>query len=96
MNKESVYISQLPMGAEPYGKNPNTSPSGIMPNYIGAGVEPAAPGGFPYAETCTIIRNETGERCGAPQAKGTEFCIGHLRAMRKAAAEEAAKNESDN
>lgn len=40
-----------------------------------------APGSAPYLGRQRCIANE--DTCEGPQAKGTEYCIGHLRAMAK-------------
>lgn len=45
------------------------------------GAVPAAPGGMPYLGHTSCMANE--ETCRGARAKGTDFCIGHLRSMAK-------------
>lgn len=40
-----------------------------------------APGSAPYLGRNRCIANE--DTCDGPKAKGTDYCIGHLRAMAK-------------
>ena len=96
MQKQTMYENQMPAGAERYGAPRDIESIALMPSYIIAGTELAPPSGVEYVppiEACTIIRDND-ERCRAPKAKGTDFCIGHLRAMEKAAAAAEKENES--
>jgi hypothetical protein len=55
--------------------------------YATADAKPAPAGGMPYAgHTRCIANNET---CQGARAKGTNFCIGHLRQIEKEIANES-------
>jgi len=87
MSKELVFGSQQLAGTERYGSTSNTEVAGIMPAYMMPGTEPAPPSGVEYKTampTC-IGLNLKEERCMAPKAKGTDFCIGHLNRQAKEA-----------
>jgi len=83
--KEPAYKSQMPAGAERYGATTGTEQAAIMPVHIMPGVEPAPPSGNKYEGhqgVCNFL-SETEEGCRAPRAKGTDYCIGHLRHFEK-------------
>lgn len=87
MSKQSIYGSQQLAGTERYGATSNTETSGFMPAYASPGTEPAPPSGVEYKTampTCVGL-NLKEERCMAPKAKGTDFCIGHLNRQAKEA-----------
>lgn len=81
-----VYTTQVPAGCEMYGSpKPGQEVSGIMPDYIQSNTELAPPSGNEYKAampTC-IGFNLKEERCRAPKAKGTDYCIGHLKRLEK-------------
>lgn len=88
MARQSVYQSFIPEGCEIAGSGQghslvtNIAPAGMSP-----GIEAADPTGNPIKTvipTC-IGLNKHEERCMAPQAKGTEHCIGHLSRIEKQA-----------
>jgi len=89
MNRQPVFQSQVPAGCEMYNSPKiGQDVSAIMPNYIQSNTEPAPPTGVEYippVPTCTHWNEMKQERCKAPQAKKTEFCIGHLNQQAKAA-----------
>lgn len=83
MQRQHVSHGQMPEGAERYGASPNSEQAVLVPTYMAvAGSQPAPPSGIPWglAETCTAL-NKQGVACGAQKAKGTQFCIGHLRRL---------------
>lgn len=83
--KEQTYKSQMPAGAERYGATSGIEQAGIMPSYIMPGVEPAPPSGNKYEGdqgVCSFVY-ETHDQCRGPRAKGTDYCIGHLRHIEK-------------
>ncbi len=101
MNKDFAHKGQALAGTEPYGTI-NTERTGIevqaiLPTHIRPGSEPAPPSGNDYVhpyDTCHFMRpldNGDSTRCGAPRAKGTDFCIGHLKRKEK----EALKEQED-
>jgi hypothetical protein len=98
-NQESriqpAYINQMMDGVEPYNSVSHTEVRAITPMHNQPGTQLAPPSGIEYVhpyDTCHTIRPDS-TRCGAPRAKGTDFCIGHIRAMEKAAA--LAENKSE-
>lgn len=86
MNRQTVHQHQALNGTERYGAAPNVEPAGRNSIYLVEGVEPAPPSGVPYGGvtykngTCTAETNN-GDFCMAPKAKGTEFCIGHIKKL---------------
>lgn len=83
--KRPIYESQMPAGAERYGATSGIQQAGTMPYHIVPGVEPAPPSGNKYEGdqgVCSFVF-ETHEQCRGPRAKGTDFCIGHLRHFEK-------------
>ena len=88
MNRQPVFQSQVPAGCEMYNSpKAGQDVAAIMPNFIQSGTELAPPSGVEYKAampTC-IGLNLKEERCRAPQAKGTEYCIGHLKRLQKQA-----------
>ena len=82
MNKEITNRGQMLVGTEVYGTASNVETASIMPSYIQSGTELAPPSGndyIPPVPTCTYWNEITEMGCRAPKAKGTEFCIGHIR-----------------
>lgn len=102
MNKDHAHKSQALAGTEPYG-TVNTLRTGIevqaiLPAHIKSNTELAPPSGIEYVhpyDTCHFMRpleNGDSVRCGAPRAKGTDYCIGHLKRKEK---EEASTEQED-
>lgn len=88
MTKEFAYKIHTPVGAERYGNMPGIEPSNIMVGFVDATVELAPPSGVEYVPpipTCIHVNATTEMRCKAPQAKKTEYCIGHLNQQAKEA-----------
>ena len=86
-NIRPVHISQALAGTERYGSTNGLQQGASLPTFAQPGTQLAPPSGNPYVpkyESCAIVR-DNGDRCKGPKAKGTEYCIGHLRAMEKAA-----------
>lgn len=86
-NIRPVHQHQGLSGTERYGATSNIEQRAMMPTFAQPGTQLAPNSGNPYVpkyESCAIVR-ENGDRCKGPKAKGTEYCIGHLRAMEKAA-----------
>jgi hypothetical protein len=86
-NIRPVHVSQGLAGTERYGFTSNIEQDRAMPTFAQPGTQLAPPSGTPYIpkyNSCAVIR-EDNARCKGPKAKGTEYCIGHLRAMEKAA-----------
>ncbi len=83
-------------GVERYGAIHGLEVEARMPSFIGrSGTELAPPSGNPYAgkyQTCLVVRAD-GAQCKGPKAKGTDFCIGHLRSMEKAQKEQEKPSE---
>jgi hypothetical protein len=95
MNKELQGQGQALQGTEPYGTRDGTVRvgSGLM-GYHGTGVELAPPSGVEYKTPtphCSALSSKE-EECLAPRAKGTLFCIGHLRQIEKKAAAQQASD----
>ena len=88
MTRQPMFTTQILAGCEMYNAPKDGQEiAGIMPSYMQSNTEPAPPSGIEYKAampTCTGL-NAKEERCRAPKAKGTEFCIGHLKASEKAA-----------
>ena len=88
MTRQPVYTSQVLAGCEMYNSpRPGQDVAGIMPSYVQSNTELAPPSGVEYVAampTC-IGFNLKEDRCRAPKAKGTDFCIGHLKRMEKLA-----------
>lgn len=87
MNKSFASNSQALAGTEPYGTFHGVEVRALMPMQPPAGVEVAPPSGIDFhvkPETCSVLTDEFGTQCRGPRAKGTEFCIGHLNAIKKA------------
>jgi hypothetical protein len=88
MNKQVVYTTQVPAGCEMYNSpKPGHEVAGIMPSYVQSNTELAPPSGVEYVAampTCVGF-NLKEERCRAPKAKGTDYCIGHLKRIEKEA-----------
>ncbi len=55
---------------------------GARPAGKAEGSRPAPPGGAPYVGRNRCIANN--DTCKAPRAKGTDYCVGHLRSIKKA------------
>jgi hypothetical protein len=89
MTRQTVYTTQVPAGCEMHNApRAGQAVAGIMPVYMQADTELAPPSGVEYippVPTCTHWNEMKQERCRAPQAKKTEFCIGHLNQKAKAA-----------
>lgn len=78
-------------GTERYGTVHGTAVEARMPTFVQAGTQLAPPSGVPYTgkyQSCAFIK-EDNTQCKGPKAKGTEFCIGHLRSIEKALKEQA-------
>lgn len=88
MTKEFAYKIHTPIGAERYGNTAGIEPAGVMVGFVNADVEIAPPSGVEYippVPTCIHVNKITEMRCKAPQAKKTEYCIGHLKQQEKEA-----------
>ena len=80
-----VHISQMPEGAERYGVHPAAEQASLIPSFATQqGTQLAPPSGIPYGrqDVCTAIA-ANGSSCTSPKAKGTQFCVGHLRKIEK-------------
>jgi hypothetical protein len=86
MNAQPINSSQGLAGTEPYGAARGVILAGMQPAYINTGTEPAFPSGNKYEGKSGVCIHEgmDGLGCKAPRAKGTDFCIGHLRKIEKA------------
>lgn len=97
MNKELVGQGQGLAGTEPYGTIAGTQRVGSgLAGYHGKGVELAPPSGVEYKTPtphCTALSIKE-EECLAPRAKGTLFCIGHLRQIEKLEAKKKEQEET--
>jgi hypothetical protein len=76
MNKDHAHKSQALAGTEPYG-TVNTLRTGIevqaiLPAHIKSNTELAPPSGIEYVHPYDT-----------PRAKGTDYCIGHLKRKEK-------------
>jgi hypothetical protein len=58
-----------------------TPVGGSRPAGKADGSRPAPPGGTPYVGRNRCIANN--DTCKGPRAKGTNYCMGHLRSMEK-------------
>jgi hypothetical protein len=96
MNKQTQGHSQGLAGTEPYGVVAGTQHVGNgRMAYHGQGVEPAPPSGIEYKTPtphCTALSIKE-EVCLAPRAKGSLFCIGHLRQVEKKLAAQEKEEE---
>lgn len=83
-----MYTTQVPEGCEMYNSpKSGQEVAGIMPSYVQSNTQLAPPSGVEYVAampTCVGF-NLKEERCRAPKAKGTDYCIGHLKRIEKAA-----------
>ena len=97
MNRQSQGQGQGLPGTEPYGVVAGTRHVGSgYAGYHGNGVQLAPPSGVEYKTPtphCTAISSRE-EECLAPRAKGTLFCIGHLRQLENKQAEIEKEEES--
>lgn len=86
MNKQTQSAGQGLAGTQPYGFVEGARHiSNGRADYHGKGVELAPPSGVEYKTPtphCTALSIKE-EVCLAPRAKGTLFCIGHLRQVEK-------------
>jgi hypothetical protein len=99
MAKESIYKGRALAGTERYGAVPNTETRAVLPSYIAAGSEPAPPSGNKYQgkQGICVHVNPDHMQCRGPRAMGTEYCVGHLRAIEKfiKATQEQTEEEDD-
>jgi hypothetical protein len=86
MPTQPVNTAQGLSGTQPYGSVQGVETAAILPYYIQSGTEPAFPSGNKYEGKSGVCIHEgmDGLGCKAPRAKGTDFCIGHLRKIEKA------------
>ena len=83
MNKQSVYVSQMPAGCERAGAARGTEQAMLMPAHIQTGTELAPPSGIEYGiKNQCVMMTKIGERCLSPQANGETICLAHQRAKR--------------
>jgi hypothetical protein len=84
MNKQSVYVSQMPAGCERAGATKGTEQAMMMPAYILPGTELAPPSGIAYhhRNQCTAF-NKHGEQCEGNKIAGEEICLAHVRQRTK-------------
>lgn len=97
MNKQTQGAGQGLAGTQPYGTVQGARHIGsAVADYHGKGVELAPPSGVEHKLdniTCTAMGKKE-IKCMAPRAKGSLFCIGHLRQVeKKLAAQEKEKEE---
>jgi hypothetical protein len=94
MPAQSVNTHQGLAGTEPYGTVQGTERTAIVPSYIQAGTEPAFPTGNKYEgkQGVCIHIGQDHNQCRGPRAMGTDFCIGHLRAIEKMIKAQEAKD----
>jgi hypothetical protein len=96
MNKQTQGAGQALAGTQPYGMVEGARHIGsIMADYHGAGVELAPPSGVEHKLdniTCTAMGKKE-IKCMAPRAKGSLFCIGHLRQVEKKLAAQEKEEE---
>jgi hypothetical protein len=91
MSKQTQGQGQGLAGTQPYGTVAGARHVGNgRADYHGQGVELAPPsgvayGGVHYGRGLCQAMNSKEEECKAPKAKGTDYCIGHLRSMNKIA-----------
>ena len=81
-------------GVERYNTVHDREVEARMPSFVQSGTQLAPPSGVPYLgkyQTCLVVRAD-GAQCKGPKAKGTDFCIGHLRSMEKAQKEQEEKS----
>jgi len=90
MPRETVHQNQGLAGTERYGAVHGFETSPMMPSYVQSNTEPAPPSGVEYGLIGTCIGQKIGtvEKCSAPKAQGTDYCIGHLRRITKEAREQ--------
>jgi hypothetical protein len=93
-NIQPAHIGKGLAGVERYGSVHDRNVEAKMPSFIGRpNTELAPPSGNPYLgkyQSCLVVRAD-GAQCKGPKAKGTDFCIGHLRSMEKAQKEQEEK-----
>jgi hypothetical protein len=99
MARESVYQGRALAGTERYGAVRGVEQAAVLPSYIQSGSEPCAPSGNKYQGrqgVCSHVGKDH-LQCKGPRALGTEFCIGHLRAIEKfiKATQEQTEEEDD-
>lgn len=89
MNKQTTGQNQALAGTQPYGYVEGARHiSNGRADYHGEGVEIAPPSGIAYGGVfyknglCQAM-NKKEEQCKAPKAKGTDYCVGHLNALKK-------------
>lgn len=83
MNKESVYTNQCPAGCEPVYSAAGELVTTAMPAHIQAGTSLAPFSGVAYERDSDDFCRAKDNTCGARKAKGTDYCVGHLRSMEK-------------
>jgi hypothetical protein len=85
MQRQTIHQHQGLTGTERYGATRGTEVAAVMPSYTQGDVEPAPASGVEYGlrNTCVGTRNNSVEKCSAPRANGTDYCIGHLRRFAK-------------
>lgn len=85
MQRQALFTNPMPEGCERYDSAPGIEAANVRSIFAVPGTEPANPSGISYGvmDHCTFIRPNQ-EGCHAAKAKGTEFCIGHLKQMIKA------------
>lgn len=86
-NIRPVHVRQGTPGVERYGAVHDRDIEAKMPSFVQSNTQLAPPSGNPHVgkyQSCIVVRQD-GAQCKGPKAKGTDFCIGHLRSMEKAA-----------
>jgi hypothetical protein len=96
MNKQTQNTGQGLAGTEPYGTVAGARHIGsIRADFHGANIEPAPPSGIPYGGVvygkglCQASTKKE-EQCKSPKANDTDYCIGHLRQLKKMGEEQNA------
>jgi len=85
-NRQSPFQGQMLAGTQAYGTVVGTSLPNRQSVLGGEGTEPAGETGnayIPPVPTCTHYNEMKQLRCRAPQAQGTELCIGHIKQYAK-------------
>jgi len=92
MQRQTAQSGQGLAGTERYGAVHDREVRQMLPAHMQPGVELAPPSGVKYGiqSQCTYIR-ENHEQCGAPQKRGSKYCVGHTRRVQKQEAQEKEK-----
>lgn len=89
MNRDSIYTNQCPAGCEPAYSAVGDLVTTAMPAHIQTGTSPAPFTGVDYERDTDDFCRANDNTCRGRKAKGTDYCMGHLRSFMK----EAEKHE---